>query len=169
MYQIGDKIMYGSVGVCCVEDVAPLHEQGTQRLYYRLKPLYSSETIYVPVDAPVFMRPVLTRQEAESLIDRVPDIMGEIHFDSNLSALRQKYDACLRNHSCEAYFRLVKGIYHKGRRCRKLGQIDERYMKRAEDILYGELAVALGIPSDQVVTYIKSAVKGRKDVAACAN
>ena len=169
MYQIGDKIMYGSTGVCVVDDVGPCYDKRDCRMYYKLKPLHSTETIYIPVDSSMFMRPVLTRQEAESLIDRVPNIAGEIYMDSNLTTLRQKYDACLREHTCEAYFRLIKGIYHKRRRGCKMGQIDEHYMKRAENILYSELAVALDIPADQVVNYIKSSVNGRKDVSMCTD
>jgi len=39
---------------------------------------------------------------------------------------------------------------------RKLGQMDERYMKKAEDLLDGEFAVALGIPKESVGSYIES-------------
>ena len=31
--------------------------------------------------------------------------------------------------------------------------MDERYLKRAEDQLYGELAAALDMPRDQTVSY----------------
>lgn len=37
-------------------------------------------------------------------------------------------------------------------------QIDQRYMKRAEDFLYGELAVALDIPYESVNAYIEDSV-----------
>lgn len=37
---------------------------------------------------------------------------------------------------------------------RKLGAIDEKYMKRAEDLLFGELAAALGVDRDQVNEYV---------------
>ena len=32
--------------------------------------------------------------------------------------------------------------------------MDERYLKRAEELLYGELAVALDIPREEVAGYI---------------
>ena len=159
MYQAGEKIVYGSVGVCTVEDVGTGFVRGDKRPYYKLRPVYSTETIYIPVDSDVFMRPVLTREEAEELIARLPNIDGEICSDSNLTALRQQYDAFFQSHACEDYFRLVKGVYSKGKQSKKLGQTDQRYMKRAEDVLYGELAVALDIPADQVVSYIKKSVE----------
>ena len=54
--------------------------------------------------------------------------------------------------------RLVRRIYLRTQNARQSrrqpSQTDQRYMKRAEDLLYGELAVALGIPREEVVTYI---------------
>ena len=41
---------------------------------------------------------------------------------------------------------------------RRLGQTDERFMKRAEELLFGELAVALDIPVGQVADYISARV-----------
>lgn len=37
--------------------------------------------------------------------------------------------------------------------------MDERYRKRAEETLYGELAVALDIPKDSVEEYIKKIIE----------
>ena len=56
---------------------------------------------------------------------------------------------------------LVKGIYSKGASGKKLGQTDQRYMKRAEDTLYGELAVALDLTPAEVPAYIKSVIEGK--------
>lgn len=39
-------------------------------------------------------------------------------------------------------------------RGKKLGLVDERYMKRAEEMLHGELAVALGMTREQVPKFI---------------
>ena len=38
---------------------------------------------------------------------------------------------------------------------RKSSQLDERYLRRAEEQLYGELAVALGIDRQAVCGYIR--------------
>ena len=42
---------------------------------------------------------------------------------------------------------------------RKFGVLDERYMKRAEDMLFGELAVALNIERSAVPGYIAERLK----------
>lgn len=54
---------------------------------------------------------------------------------------------------------MIKGIRHKYRETvrkgRKMGQVDQRYRKKAEGLLHGELSIALGIPLDQVEGYIQ--------------
>ena len=41
---------------------------------------------------------------------------------------------------------------------KKFGAMDERYMKRAEDMLFGEFAVALGIDKNEVQAYISKRI-----------
>ena len=74
MYQIGELIVYGGTGVCRVEGIETQKQKGTAetRDYYLLKPLYQDGTIRIPVDTKVFMRPVISRGEAEGLIDAIP-------------------------------------------------------------------------------------------------
>ena len=59
---------------------------------------------------------------------------------------------------CRDLIRMTKSIYAKKKdaesRQKKIGMTDEKYLRRAEDLLYGELAVALGIPRDAVSGYI---------------
>ena len=39
---------------------------------------------------------------------------------------------------------------------RHLGQIDKKFMKRAEDLLFGEFAAALNISREEVQSYIQT-------------
>lgn len=66
MFQPGDLIVYGNNGVCRVIKVGKpeVTVANGKRLYYTLQPLYSTEIIYTPVDSGVFMRPVISRDEA---------------------------------------------------------------------------------------------------------
>lgn len=158
MFQAGDKIVYGGSGVCVVLEVCVPPFAGKDekdRLYYKMRPVGGTEVIYTPVDTTVFMRPVMSRQEAEALILRLPEIPEEICASHSITMLRQQYDALFRSHDCEDYVRLAKGIYLKEHSGRKLGQTDQRYMKRAEEMLNGELAAALDIPPEEVAEYIK--------------
>ena len=75
MFSVGDLIVYSETGVCRVEQIGPPpFDPKAKREYYTLSPMNCRETIYVPVDTQVFMRPILSREAAEELIDRLPEI-----------------------------------------------------------------------------------------------
>jgi len=165
MFQTGDLIIYGSTGVCEVTDVHPSRLPGEERLYYTLTPKYGTETIYIPVDSPVFMRHIISREQAENLIDQIPDVKENTMVNDH-RMMAEQYEASLRTHDCTELLRLIKTAYLKTRRSvqngRKPGQTDQRYLKRAEGQLYGELAVALGIQPDEVKGYIERSVQAKQ-------
>ena len=89
MYQIGDYVVYGGSGVCQVMGVGTPASSACDRhrAYYTLRPLAGTETIYVPVDTRVSIRPVLTRQEADALILQLP-ALSECPVDTKNPQLR---------------------------------------------------------------------------------
>ncbi|NTW70894.1 MAG: hypothetical protein HGA49_01460 [Eubacteriaceae bacterium] len=46
---------------------------------------------------------------------------------------------------------------------RKFGAIDEQFIKRGEELLFGELAAALDIPKESVPDYIAGRIGGREE------
>ena len=160
MYQIGERIIYGSTGVCEIKEIGPLEIQGAKKGvdYYTLSPVFQEGRIFAPVDSSVYIRPVLTRDEALNLIRQIPDINEDIPDDSNPRMLNDYYRVCLKSGDCLDLVRLVRVIYAKEKRAEKkgrhLGQVDERSMKRAEEMLHNELACALGIKPDDVRGFI---------------
>ncbi len=164
MYVAGDYIIYAGEGVCVVEDVGSPNVSGVNkdRLYYTLSPLYRTGRVFAPVDTRVFMRPVISREEAIDLIRSIPGVSGELYENSNLRFLTEHYQQAIQSYSCAGLVKLIKDVYlkrqHVTSQGKKLGQIDERYMKRAEDMLYGELAVALDMDRSEVGPYIKNAM-----------
>ncbi len=165
-YQIGDLIVYGTEGVCRVKEIGPLDMRGTQKGldYYTLSPLYREGKIFTPVDTTVYTRPVITKEEAAALLAQIPDIPTEIYENSNPRLLNEHYQTYLKSYDCLDLLRLIRGIHAKERSAaekgRHLGQVDERSMKRAEEMLHGELAAALEIPVEDVKDYICRAAEG---------
>ena len=163
LYQVGELILYGSTGVCKVMDVKKLEIEGEERRYYVLKPLYQECTISTPAEnGKVFMRPVLTREEAEQLIDRIPSMRADAFETRVLRELVEHYEASLKTHDCADLVELTMSLYAKKQgmeqQKKKFGALDERFMKRAEDLLFGELSVSLGIPKEEVPRYIEARV-----------
>ena len=161
MYSVGELIVYGSTGVCRIDATGDLDKkQGGEkgRTYYTLKPVYRNETIYAPVDTKVFMRPLISAEEVNKLIDLIPDVEAEMYHSKRTQELSDHYQTSLNSHECSDLIELVMSIYAKKQfveqQKRKFGQIDERFMKKAEELLYGEFAAALGIDKDEVPNYI---------------
>lgn len=160
MYQVGDFIVYSSTGVCRVEGIGiPDGISDNTMQYYKLRPVFDSEVIYTPVDTKAFMRPILSKEQAERLIDRIPEIPEDVCHGQDMRLLNESYRACLSTHENDDLVRLIKSVYQKNQRTvragRQPGQTDQTYMKRAEKLLYGELAVALGMEFDEVQPYIR--------------
>ena len=166
MFQAGDLVVYGATGVCRVESIDQPNTTGADRhrKYYQLKPLYQDGVIYTPVEnTKVSIRPVISREEAERLIDLIPSMQAEAYRAPTLQALAQHYHTAVRSHNCQDLIELMMSIYAKQKQAesqkRRLGLVDERYMKQAERLLYGELAVALEISFDEVQPYIARRVE----------
>ncbi len=167
MYKPGDQIVYGNTGVCRVKEiVTPDFEKDKSKLYYALDPVYQDGVIYTPVDTKVFMRPIITKEAANELIDRIPAMQTQAYHNSVLRELEEHYNRYLKSHDCGDLLELGRSIYIKKQEVlkqhRKFGAVDERFMKRAEDLLYGELAVALGIEKNEVESYIFQRLKSEK-------
>ncbi len=156
MFSIGDKIIYGENGVCTVEKIAPLEMSGASgnKLYYHLCPLIGTGTYFTPIDSDTYMRPVMSREEAENLIASIPDIKPAICLDNRFNHVDAYYKELFKLHSCEALVAIVKGIGHRLLERKTKSSRAEATMKRAKDMLHGELSVALGIEFDEVETYI---------------
>lgn len=163
-YSIGDLIIYGETGVCRVEDIVERPFLDGTKNCYKLSPVYSSCTIYTPVDnESVFMRPIISKDEADSLIASIPDLEPTVCNVTAPRELSERYDKIIKTHDCSELISLTMAIYEKRLRLieqkKKLSAIDERYMKKAEDLLFGELAAALGIDKSSVSNYIAEKVK----------
>lgn len=168
MFQVGDLVQYGGTGVCRVSEIKAQQCSGQEeRLYYVMQPLYQSCVISVPVDSDkVFIRPIITRQEADRLIELIPTLDCSAFHSKASRELSEHYSALLKSHDCQNWIQLTLSIHAKKenaiRHKRKFGSVDERFLKQAEDMLFGEFAAALDIPRDQVRGYIDAKLESLK-------
>ena len=162
-FAIGDLIIYGETGVCRVDAIEERPFMDEIRQCYKLQPLYQSCTIITPADNNnVFMRPIVSRQEAEALVQSIRDVTPQELPSAAPRVVSGSYDKIIKSHDCNQLISLTVSIYHKRKglidQKKKLSAIDERYMKKAEDLLFGELAAALEIDKASVSGYIEEIV-----------
>lgn len=169
MYQVGQFILYGKTGVCRVDGtvVKPAPSENVTRAYYVLHPLYQAGSILAPVDnvdsGRIFTRPIMSRDEAQAFIRKLPALESEPYYSQNLGQLRDHYRQQFEHFTGEDLASLICSIYRKRQRAkaenRKLGTVDQKFIDDAENLLYGELAVSLGIGRDQVEGYIDETLR----------
>lgn len=165
MFKVGDYIIYGGEGVCRVEDICTFDfkEIDKNTLYYVLSPLYRSKTIvYAQTEgAKVFMRRVITKAEAEKLINSILSIKALLI--SEAENRREVYKNVLHSYKCQDWIRLMKTLYLRNKQRINEGKdklkLDEEYLKLSEEYLYGELSVALSMRKEEVGEYIMKRVK----------
>ena len=164
MYEIGDCIVCGKHGTCKVVSIGPMAISGaSDRLYYTLSPVYSSgSTVFVPVDnVKVVMRPVLTKEEANALIDSLAEVKELV-----VDVEKQRefiYKNAINSCDCDQLLQLLKALMIRRKERldsgKKVPSIDERYSKIAQDYLYGELALALEMEKRDVATVIENGLE----------
>lgn len=152
MFLVGDKIIYGENGVCTVECIAPLPMSGSSKdkLYYHLTPYIGTGTYYAPVDSPAFMRPVMDRSQAEAFISTIPDIAPAICNDNRFNHVDTFYKNLFKEHTCEALVSVIKGLRLRASDRKTKSSRAEATLKRARDILYGELSIALDLELEEI-------------------
>ena len=146
MFHVGEFVVYGSQGVCKVTDVGCLNLPGApdDRLYYTLEPCHIlGGKVFTPVDnQKAIIRPVISKDEAITLIDDMTDIETLWVPDE-----RKR----------ESYYKDA---------LRKVTTGDEKYLHLAESNLYGELAVALDMEQEQVKQFIIDRIKDTQEADA---
>lgn len=160
MFKIGDYIIYGSNGVCKVESIGAMNMMGTskERDYYTLRPVYETGgVVYTPVDNDkVVMRLVLTSDDAKQLVDEINNI--EILWVPEEKKREDIYKAALKTCECREWIKIIKTLYLRKKdriaSGKKVTSSDEKYLKLAQENLYGELAVSLNMEKDKVEDYI---------------
>ena len=162
MFQKGDLIIYSNEGVCRVEDVAPLKtlsDSTSDKFFYKLSPIYGKGSILIPVDTKVFMRPIISKEEAHRLISKIPEVKCMPVEIKNQKKLHEYYESSFTSHKCEDLIKLIKTVNVKTKKQisngKKPGQTEQRYLKRAEDLLLGEFAIVLDLPCNEVIGYIE--------------
>ncbi|MDR0859309.1 MAG: hypothetical protein LBN97_09800 [Oscillospiraceae bacterium] len=172
MYSVGEMVFYENTGICQISDITDkkTEETGENQLYYVLKPLYVDYTISVPVGSGnVFMRPIISKNEAERLIDSIPAIKVKPKKYTAVGELDKYYKSYFTSHKCEDLLELTVSINAKKvqseKKKRWLGVIDEKYKRKAEDMLFGELAAALEIERSEVPDYIANRVDSEQSGA----
>lgn len=161
MYQQGCQVVYGIHGVC---NVLPSEMRKIDRKtveYYVLQPLDQMETrYYVPTQNVVAVsriRPIMTRQEADALLQHAAKRCAEWIEDENLR--KQQYKALIGSGDRSALLDMIGLLYHRKKEQLALGKkfhsSDENFLKDAEKLICSELSVVLNMTKFEAYLYLQ--------------
>lgn len=164
MFEKDQLIMCGGHGVCRVVNITgnPVDRLDKVRKYYVLEPVFQKgSTVYTPVDNDkVVMRRIMNKEEAKELAEGVGQI--ETVWIQEEKGREQMYKDAIRTYDCRSLVQIIKTLYLRKQDRLKEGKkvlsSDEQYLRKAEELLYGEMSLALSIPKEDVESYIKEAV-----------
>lgn len=157
MFEIGDKIVFGTDGVCVVDAVGSIEMEGIskEKVYYTLTPLgkVGNNHIFAPVESKrVVMRKIISLDEAKALLARIKEIEPLEVPDERKR--EETYKAVLQSCDCTKMVQLLKEIHERkiARTAagKKLPSVDERYFSMAENALCSELSFPLGKHKDEI-------------------
>lgn len=168
MFNIGDKIVYGSEGVFSIYEYtgSPI-DKSDERVFYVLIPVHGSENnkIVAPCEGgTVSMRAVMTKDEALALVDRIPEI-EEVKVEQE-RCRREAYRSVMSRGRGEDCVSIIKTVRRRREEFmaqkRRLSETDTDFEGRAKKCLWGELSVALDIPYAEVGAIIEERLEVNK-------
>ena len=167
VFGIGEFVYYASGGVCRIDDIqyAPLESMPKDRQYYVMHSLHDqSGVLYVPVQSEtVFLRRILTAQEAKDLLDRVASI--EPLEEPNAKALRLKYIETMRRHDPVEWVKVIKTVYRRTRALaavsssQRISDTERSFAEDSKKYLYTELSLALDMPVKEMAAYVQAQIE----------
>lgn len=173
MFEVGNFVVYGSSGVCKVDEVGPLLKMNMpkDKIYYTLLPVYSKGSkVFTPVDSDkVILRPVLSKEEAIDLVNEIDDV-DEIDIPDNKKR-EEIFKQCVRKCDCKDLIRIIKTINtRRDERIaegKKVTAGDEKMLHIAEESLSRELAVALELEKEIVDDFLENKIQGKECTPIC--
>jgi len=166
MFKVGEYVVYGTNGVCKVESIGTLNMGMGDREYYTLTPIYEKKSkLFTPVDnQKVIMRPVLTLEETNELIDGIEEI--DLLYVEDEKKREETYKEAMRTCDSKQWIKIIKTLYLRKQdrlsKGKKATSSDEKYLHMAQQNLYGELAFSLKISKEEVEEFITKRMKEKE-------
>lgn len=158
MYNSGDVVVYGR-DVYRIKDVKDNYL--FDKTYYIMNPIDDDSLVTsVSVDTTSYLRDVITKEEAEELIAKIPSI--EIVQASDRD-IEYEYKQLLRENTLEALIKIIKTTYMRNmmrqNQNKRISEKGGQYFNRAERQLYNELSISLHLTVDDTKRYVIDSVK----------
>jgi len=167
MYRTGDKVVYGIHGVCVISGMETQRVDAKEVTYLVLEPISQPGSRYmVPTHNPAAMgkvKKMLTRETLEMLIQS--EVVQQDCWIRDESQRKQTYRELISSGDREKLMAMVHTLYrHKAEQLsagRKVHLCDDNFLRDAEKLLAGEIAVVMDLEADEARKYVRSKLSGK--------
>lgn len=156
MYNIYDKVSHPVHGICQIIEIYENADVNTNQSteYYKLIPFSGTlSAIFVPVQKAdeIGLRALITKQEAELLMDAIPEMDEE--WILNISAKQKKYHSLFIENTLEKFHEGLSFLSTMIRQDKNngLGIADKSMLVNLKNKLIPELAFVLDMSDDEVL------------------
>lgn len=161
MYQVGDRVLYGMHGVCCVKTAEERILDGNRRLFLVLEPEGQGGCQYlIPTHnaaAMAKLRPLLTEQELQKLLASA--VIRQNSWITDENQRKQTYRELIARGDRTALLRMIYSLYQhrlqQSERGKKFHQCDDNFLRDAEKLVSGEIAVVMNLDEAASLKYLR--------------
>lgn len=162
MFQKGEYVLYGIHGVCRILDLEVRSVNKKRIEYYVLEPAEQIGTrFYVPTQneaAVSKLHPIISQKELEEILQ--PENICTEHWIADENQRKQHYKELLSAGDRVALMRMVHTLHRHRKQQLELGKkfrlCDESFLRDAEKLLDTEFSMVLGIPQEQISSFIQN-------------
>ena len=161
VYQVGQKVIYGIHGVCCITAVEVKCSGKEKKEFYCLEPVEQPGAVfYVPTANPAAvakLRPILTVTEFEELITTQKE--RKVIWIEDENQRKQRYRELISQNDRGELISMVSALYRHKRQQEECGRkfhiCDENFLRDATRLISSEFSLVLGISPSEVADYMK--------------
>lgn len=160
MYSENDTVLYGTQGVCTIEEIVRKEFHGSVQKYYLLRPVFDSRsTIFAPCDSSVTESKMRELSSQDKINEIIKEVSNEpVDWIDDTNQRRQIFSEALHSGNSRRILKLAKTIYNHREKLfsqgKNLSSFDTRFLKEAEKIVFEEFAFVLDLTPSQVLPYI---------------
>lgn len=143
-FRIGDQIVHPMHGAGTIDSIVSRRINGVNREYYELRLPIGEMRVMIPVESltEIGVRPVISKEEAEAVWERLPVLTVEM--TSNWNQRYRENMLRIKSGDLMEVAKVVKGLCLRDRQ-RSLSTGERKMLHNAKQILLSELVLAQSI------------------------
>lgn len=161
MYEVGDRVLYGSHGICCVVALEERKVDRKKAVYLILEPVgHGGASYLVPAHnaaAMAKLSPMLTRAELDALL--TSEEIREPYWVPENNLRKTQYREIINSCDRVKILRMIRGLYrHRDSRLaegKKFHQSDDIFLRDAEKVIASEIGCVMELELQQAKQYLR--------------